>query len=121
EQLTLADFIREGHFERHLNRSRVRNAARRTALLEAIHSHFGERAEVCGAAAGLHVLVWLRSRDGKPIASLSRRAEAAGVGLYSVAPYYLRPPRRTGVLLGYAPLSEREIHAGIARLAAALE
>lgn len=121
EQLTLADFIREGHFERHLHRSRGRNAARRAALLDALHEHFGDRAEVGGAATGLHVLVWLRGRNGKPIESVSRKAEAAGVGVYSVAPYYLRPPRRTGVLLGYGPLSEAQIREGIARLATALE
>ncbi len=121
EQLTLADFIREGHFERHLNRSRGRNGARRAVLLEAIDEHFGERAEVGGAATGLHVLVWLRNRDGQPIASVTRKAQAAGIGIYSVAPYYLRPPRRTGILLGYGPLSERQIREGIARLAAALD
>ncbi len=120
EQLALADFIHEGHFERHLSRSRARNAARREALLAALREHFGDRAEVCGAATGLHVLAWLRSRRGTPIAQVERRAAAAGVGVYSVAPYYLSPPRRTGVLLGYGPLGEREIRDGIERLAAAL-
>jgi GntR family transcriptional regulator/MocR family aminotransferase len=119
-QLTLADFIRQGHFERHLQRSRKRNASRRAALLEALNDRFGERAEVCGANAGLHVLVWLRNRDGGPIDSVVRKAEAAGIGLYSVAPYYLEPPRRTGVLLGYGPLQERDIREGIRRLASAL-
>jgi GntR family transcriptional regulator/MocR family aminotransferase len=118
EQLTLADFIRQGHFERHLQRSRRRNASRRAALLEAIRDHFGERAEVSGANAGLHVLAWLRGRRGGPIGSVGRKA--AGVGLYSVTPYYLEPPRRTGVLLGYGPLRERDIREGIRRLASAL-
>jgi GntR family transcriptional regulator/MocR family aminotransferase len=121
EQLALADFVREGHFERYLRRSRLRNAARRAALLAAIHEHFGDRAEVSGAATGLHVLVWLHGRDGGPIRSVARRAEAAGVGVYSVAPYYLRPPRRTGILLGYGPLGERQIREGVERLAAALD
>jgi GntR family transcriptional regulator/MocR family aminotransferase len=121
EQLALADFIREGHFERHLNRSRARNAARRQALLAALQAHFGDRAEVAGAATGLHVLVWLRGRDGKAVGSVSRRAQAAGVGIYSVAPYYLAPPRRTGVLLGYGPLDEQTISDGITRLATALD
>jgi GntR family transcriptional regulator/MocR family aminotransferase len=119
-QLALADFIGAGHFDRHLNRTRVRNAARRAALIDAVEKCFGDRAEVSGTAAGLHVLVWLRGRDGRPIRSVGRKGEAAGVGLYSVAPYYLRPPARSGVLLGYASLSVRQIRAGIARLAEAL-
>jgi GntR family transcriptional regulator/MocR family aminotransferase len=89
-------------------------------LLEAIRDHLGKRAEVSGANAGLHVLAWLRSRNGGPIASVGRKAEAAGVGLYSVAPCYLDPPRRTGVLLGYGPLRERDIREGIRHLASAL-
>jgi GntR family transcriptional regulator/MocR family aminotransferase len=120
EQLALADFIRDGHFERHVARSRVRNAARRDALLDAVERHFGDRAEVSGAATGLHVLVWVRGRDGQPIRRVAHRAAEAGVAVYSVAPYYLRPPRRSGVLLGYGPLDERRIRDGIARLAAVL-
>lgn len=119
--MALADFIRAGHFDRHLNRTRLRNASRRAALLDVVKKHFGDRAEVSGTAAGLHDLLWLRGRDGRSIRSLGRKAEAAGVGLYSVAPYYLRPPARSGVLLGYASLSERQIRAGIARLAEALQ
>jgi GntR family transcriptional regulator/MocR family aminotransferase len=120
EQLTMADFISEGHFERHLHRSRARNRMLRAAMLEAIAEHFGERAEVRGANAGLHVLAWLRGRDGGAIDAVSDKARRVGVGLYSIRPYYLRPPRRSGILLGYGPLSEREIREGIKRLATAL-
>jgi DNA-binding transcriptional MocR family regulator len=48
------------------------------------------------------------------------RAEKAGVGLYTVDPFYIKPPRRTGVVPGYAPLRERDIREGIGRLAEAL-
>lgn len=120
DQLTLADFIGAGHFERHLNRARAHNRGRRAALLAALTTHFGDRAEISGAATGLHMLVWLRGRKGEPITGLARKAAANGVGLYSVAPYYLQAPRRSGALLGYAALSERQIGEGVARLATAL-
>src|SRR5262249_60468939 len=94
---------------RHLHRSIARTAPRRAALLEAVRDHFGARAEICGTATGLHVLVWLRDHRGQPIASLARKAEAAGVAVYSVAPFYLQPPRRSGVLLGHGPLSHPHI------------
>jgi GntR family transcriptional regulator/MocR family aminotransferase len=54
------------------------------------------------------------------IKDVVRKAEKAGVGLYTVDPFYIKPPRRTGVVLGYAPLREREIREGIRRLAEAL-
>jgi GntR family transcriptional regulator/MocR family aminotransferase len=56
EQRVLADFIVEGHFERHLRRSRTRNAARRAAPLAALDRHLGDRVEVQGAKAGIHMI-----------------------------------------------------------------
>jgi len=120
EQLVLADFIRTGHFDRHLRRTNASNAARRNALVAALRKEFGERAEVCGANAGLHILVWLKGKHGRMIADVHHKAEMAGVGLYTVDSFYTKPPPRTGVVLGYAPLREREVREGIQRLAAAL-
>lgn len=120
DQLALADFITEGHFDRHLRRTNASNAARRNALVAAVRKEFAERAEICGANTGLHLLVWVKSKSGEMIVDVHGKAEKAGVGLYSVDSFYLKPPRRTGVVLGYAPLHEREIREGIRRLAAAL-
>jgi GntR family transcriptional regulator/MocR family aminotransferase len=120
EQLTLADFISEGHFDRHLRRTNISNASRRNALVDAVSKEFGDRAEVSGAKTGLHLLVWLKSKKGGMIDDVFHKALKAGVGLYPVEPFYLTPPRRTGVVLGYAPLREREIREGIRRLATAL-
>ena len=117
EQEVLAEFIAEGHFERHLRRARTTYAARRAALLAALASHFGDRVEVVGANAGVHVLVWLRDVTTRELPSSIAAAARQGVGVYSIAPYFFRPPRRAGLILGYAPLTERQIRDGIARLA----
>jgi GntR family transcriptional regulator/MocR family aminotransferase len=120
EQEALADFIVEGHFERHLRRSRARNAARRAALLAALGEHLGNRVEVVGANAGVHVVVWLRGIDASQVEAIRHRAAEKGVGVYSVAPHYLRPPRRAGLLFGYACLNERDIREGVAALSTVL-
>ena len=116
EQEALADFIVEGHFERYLRRSRARNAARRAALLAALDEHFGDRVAVVGANAGVHVVVWLRGIDASQMEAIRHRAAGKGVGVYSVAPHYVRPPRRAGLLFGYACLSERDIREGVSLL-----
>jgi GntR family transcriptional regulator / MocR family aminotransferase len=121
EQLALADFISTGHFDRHLRRTNASNAARRNALVATVRKEFAERAEICGANAGLHLLVWLKGRSGGVIADVHGKAEKAGVGLYGVESFYINPPKRTGVVLGYAPLPESEIREGIRCLAAALK
>src|SRR4030095_8003705 len=120
DQLVLADFISSGHFDRHLRRTNASNAARRNALVAAVRKEFRERAEVCGANAGLHLLVWVTGSHGGMVADVHGKAEKAGVGLYAVEAFYMKPPKRTGVVLGYAPLPESEIREGLRWLAAAL-
>ncbi len=58
-QLALRDFIREGHFARHLRRMRALYLRRRTALLEGLDAHCGEHLIVHNADAGLHVSTFL--------------------------------------------------------------
>lgn len=120
QQEALADFIEGGYFERYLRRSRLRYMECRAALLEALAKHLGDRAKVEGANAGTHVLVWLQDVDSQRLPELVKRAARAGVGVYPVSRYYLRPPRYAGFLLGYASMTEEEIRNGIRRLAAAL-
>jgi len=121
EQLALADFIEGGHLERHVRRSRVRNAARREALHAAVQRHLGEAAVLEGTPAGLHGLLWIPDLPAERESELRRSCEKRGVGIYPVRPYYTRPPRRAGYVLGYAALSPRDIDTGIRRLAAALK
>ena len=117
EQEALAEFIASGAFARHVRRSRTRNGERRAALLDALGKHFGDRVTVCGANAGLHVVVWLRGVAGRSTGTLARRAAGAGVGIYPITPYYLTPPAEAGFILGYSGLAVRDIAAGVARLA----
>jgi len=42
------------------------------------------------------------------------------VGIDPVSAYYETPPSRAGLLLGYAALEERDIRAGVKRLAGLL-
>jgi GntR family transcriptional regulator/MocR family aminotransferase len=116
-QLVLADFIAAGHLEAHLRRSRRRHASRRAALLAAIATHLGDRVEVRGAGAGLHVMLVPRRASCPDVERVVRRAAAHEVGIYSTTTLHLRRPRRSALLLGHGALSEADIHTGIRRLA----
>jgi GntR family transcriptional regulator/MocR family aminotransferase len=120
EQEVLADFIADGHFERHLRRCRRRNAARREALLGACARHLGDRVDIVGTSAGVHAVMWLRDYHRADVDTIAREVARQGVGLYPLAPYYLRPPARAGLLLGYACLDEADIGRGIGVLARTL-
>jgi GntR family transcriptional regulator / MocR family aminotransferase len=114
EQQALAKFISQGIYERYLRRVRRRNAARRQALLDAIGKWIGDRVEITGDGAGAHVVLWPRQRIREE--AVMKSAESLGVGIYGISPYFLRPPFRTGIMLGYARMREREIREGIRRL-----
>ena len=116
-QRTIAAMMATGEYERHIRRMTRRYRLRRDALLSAIGRHLGEEAIVEGGGAGLHVVVWLprlgRSRAGALLAACAAR----GVGVYSVAPHAIRPPRRAGLLLGYGMVEPDAITAGVKILA----
>ena len=120
QQAALADFMREGYLDRSVRRARVRNAARRQALLAAIEKHFGDLVEVRGASAGIHVLLHFPGIPASQTSRLIALAAEAGVGVYSAAPYYLKQPNRCELILGYGAMPERDIAAGIRLLATAI-
>jgi len=121
EQLAFADFVAEGHLERHVRRSRLRHAARRAALVDALDRELGARAEVLGANAGVHVLLRLAERPARDVRRLREACRERGVGVYPAAPFYARPPARAELLLGYAALREPQIRTGVRRLREALD
>jgi GntR family transcriptional regulator/MocR family aminotransferase len=116
-QQALTDFIASGQFERHLRRSTARNAARRSTLIKSLQQLCGDRIEISGRDAGVHLQVWLNGVAPGEVGAIIERAAQAGVGLYSTLPYYARTPKRAGLLFGYAALTEAEIRAGIRKLA----
>jgi GntR family transcriptional regulator/MocR family aminotransferase len=114
EQAALADFIAEGHLERHIRRMRRIYGQRREALVEALDRYFGDRVEIRGDAAGMHVLVRFKDRN------IADRAAAAKVQLVSSASCYLTEPPAGEFILGFSSIGERSIHEAIKRLAEAL-
>jgi GntR family transcriptional regulator/MocR family aminotransferase len=112
EQAALADFISEGHLERHIRRMRRMYGGRRDALVESLERHFGDRVQVRGDAAGMHVLV--RFQDSERITA---NAAAGKVQLVSSAACYLTEPPPGEFILGFSSIGERSIREGIRRLA----
>ena len=111
EQQSLAEFISTGMYERHLRRLRRRNSARRETLLRAIHRYLGDRVEVTGHGSGAHVVLWPRKRVSEEAAIC--RAASRGVGVYGISQFFLTPPSRTGLMLGYSRMNEKEIREGM--------
>jgi GntR family transcriptional regulator / MocR family aminotransferase len=117
DQLTFADFLSRGEFDRHLRRMRPLYRSRRDALLAALASHLPQL-EPAGIAAGLHLVAWLPP-DLSEAAVIAAAAEE-GVAVAGVSAYRLSSSARGGLIFGYSNLSEAAIADGIERLARAV-
>ncbi|PSR18152.1 PLP-dependent aminotransferase family protein, partial [filamentous cyanobacterium CCP3] len=115
EQAVLADFIAEGHLERHIRRMRSLYDQRRQALVAALTQHFGSRVTVLGENAGLHLMVRFHTKI--PDADLIAKAAEVGVGLISASPQYQGHSPDHEFIFSYTELDENAIATGIQRLA----
>ncbi|WP_166020804.1 PLP-dependent aminotransferase family protein [Streptomyces chilikensis] len=119
DQLTLAEFIASGQYDRHVRRMRQRYRRRRDQLVTAL----AERAPhvtVTGIAAGLHAV--LRLPPGTE-ASVVKAASWQGIALDGLAGF--RHPRAAvpagdGLVIGYATPAEHAYRAALEALLRAL-
>ncbi len=120
EQAALANLMQSGGFERHLRRAALALRARRAAMLGGLRKHAAGVVEVVDSNAGMHLTAWLTRANHGDCERLVAHARTRGLGLYTVAPYCLKPPPRPGLVLGYAGLPPADIEAAMRLFGACL-
>ncbi|TKC85946.1 PLP-dependent aminotransferase family protein [Trinickia terrae] len=109
-QLATAQFMRDGHYMRHLRRMKRLYSTQRDVLLKCL-----ERQALETTTAGLAVLV--RLPDGASDVSIAREMLAFGLGPAPLSPWYVSPSSaRSGLLLGVATSPERYVARSCDRL-----
>jgi GntR family transcriptional regulator/MocR family aminotransferase len=122
-QAVLADFIQQGHFARHIRRTRDAYAERRATMLESLQARLGGMLACGPTDTGLDVCVHLTGAVDE--AQAAARATSAGVDLRPLS-YYVHPDAGPdcaappGMLLGFSAFTKEEIRAGVGRLEQAL-
>lgn len=122
EQYTLAKFISEGYFEKHINRMRNHYRALRDKLLaELRQSPLAGKVRISEENAGLHFLLELDTQRSDE--DIRAAAEREDLRLSFVSQYYVSDQnRRPHVLvMNYSGLEERQIPEAVARLCRAVE
>lgn len=121
EQMTLARFLSEGYFEKHINRMRNHYRGVRDALLAQLRkSPLADRVEIIEENAGLHFLMKVdTSRTDEEIV---RAAEAEDIRISFVSQYYYRQESRQEhvLVMNYSGLEEDRIPEAVARLCRAI-
>ena len=114
DQRILNEFIRDGYFERHLNKMRMRYRAKHDLLLaglEPFRTAFG----ISGEDAGLHLL--LTAKGNATEKELLEKAAAEKVKVYGMSENMVEgTARKATVLLGFGSIDEAEMQEGLRRL-----
>ncbi|MGH7005537.1 MAG: hypothetical protein ACREIP_16470 [Alphaproteobacteria bacterium] len=88
-------------------------AERRELLIDRLNASAERGIRILPSCAGMHVTAFVAPQVDVP--ELIRRAHASGIGLYSIAPFYLRRPK-SGLIFGYGASSLEDIAEGLRRL-----
>jgi GntR family transcriptional regulator/MocR family aminotransferase len=115
DELTLAEFLTSGAFDRQVRRARLAYRRRRDRLLTTLAG----RVEVSGIAAGLHAVAHLPDRDEDEV--VGRAAEDHGLALQGLGSFTVPGHERgPALVIGYGTPPEHAYSSALARLSAVL-
>lgn len=119
-QAVAADFIREGHFARHIKRMRTLYAKRRTMLADAFAPWLGHGLSIDLRDGGMHLLI--RLRDDLDDVALARRGREGGFGLQALTDWRNGEPGQRGLMVSFTNVATQAEACGLVeRLMTALE
>lgn len=125
EQLALAEYMRDGSFERHLRRIRILYKKKNQILLEAFRKYPSHYFELVGKESGLHVVLSFAKEVSIP--EMVRLAQKEGIALEGVEEYQenrilvfsysgVRDEEMEGVVRKLVRCSERAARSEIRRI-----
>ena len=113
-QSVMHEFIREGHFARHIRRMRPIYAERREILVTELARAFGEGGVIIGDEAGLHLALLLsKVRNDRQLAA---RAAKESLWLSPLSASYVGKSPRHGFVLGFGNARANQIPAAVRQL-----
>lgn len=118
EQYTLAAFIREGHFERHINRMKRYYRELRNAVIDEIErSALAPYLTILEQTAGLHFSV--RMQTAISDAEITALCESCGIRVACLSSYYNDPKEAPPhlALVNYSGISPQQLRQALEKLA----
>jgi len=113
-QAVMHEFIREGHFARHIRRMRPIYAERREVLVTELARALGEDAAIIGDEAGLHLALLLSKLHNDR--QLAACAAKESLWLSPLSTSYVGKSPRRGFVLGFGNTRANQIPAAVRQL-----
>lgn len=112
DQYTLAQFMHEGHFSKHLNRMRKIYRKKLEKITHTLKA-YAPQIKISGEQAGMHIMVHVSHE--KDATALSKIALEQGIRIASIQQYLLKehPTYKNRLLLGFGGIPEEEIEESI--------
>ena len=118
EQYTLASFIGEGHFEKHINRMRNFYRGQRDLLMDCIKKHPNySQVQIAEENSGLHFLLHVQTTLTDE--QLVKKAAENGIHISCLSQYYHDQPESTlphVILINYSGLNSEKIPQAVEKL-----
>ena len=109
EQYTLAKFISEGYFEKHINRMRLYYTRQRKKIIDIIEkSELGKHCEILENYSGLHFLIKLDTTYSDE--TIGQKLKSLGIKMRTLSEYYFTDEKEKQHLfiVNYSNLDEKE-------------
>lgn len=111
-QLTMARFMEEGEWNRHIKRMRLVYKRKMLHIVSALNEHFGQHISIIGEQSGLYVLVKVHLEYSEE--DLIKRASLYGAKVYPTSLYFIHNNTSEPIIkLGFSSLSCDEIEYGV--------
>lgn len=120
DQKILNDFIREGHYERHLNKMR-KIYKNKHDLIIALLKPLDKEWSIFAHSAGLHLV--LQFRGQKTEEELLALVKQVGIKIYGMSEFYVEDSKSPypALIMGYGGLQEEEIISGVSAFLKAIK
>ncbi|MBQ0079770.1 MAG: PLP-dependent aminotransferase family protein, partial [Eubacterium sp.] len=115
-QLTLAEFMASGHYDRHINKLRTNFKRKQEIIIDSLHRTFGSRVSIRGEGAGIYLIIRIDGPFNQE--ELVARAKAAGILVYPTRACYMNVADcpENELLMGFATLDPESIDQILATL-----
>lgn len=111
-QLTMAKFMEEGEWNRHIKRMRLVYKRKMQCLVSELKEHFKQSTSIIGEQSGLYVLVKVHLNRSEEW--LIERASIYGVKVYPTSIYFIKNhPGEAIIKIGFSNLTCDEIQRGV--------
>ncbi|MFJ8243890.1 PLP-dependent aminotransferase family protein [Peribacillus asahii] len=111
-QLTMAKFMEEGEWNRHIKRMRLVYKRKMQCLVSELKKHFDENISIIGEQSGLYILVKVHLNRSEE--ELIERASIYGVKVYPTSIYFIKNHSDEAMIkLGFSNLTCEEIQLGV--------